>query len=490
MQWTIEQPQQLFLGGEWVPAISGKSYEIENPFSKKKIARAAAANRDDVRRAIEAAAAAFRGWAATPPSARRDILLKIADRLEARASEFGSLHTEEMGAAGFFGLYSATMLARKFRSAAGHTHRGATGVVLASENPGRTSLLIRKPVGTVAAVVPWNAPVLLFGNAVPVALAVGNTVVVRGAEQTPRCLGLVVEVMREAGLPAGVVNLITNSPADGPEVIDELVTHPKVQRIHFTGSSRVGAIIAEKAGRLLKRVTLELGGKNQMIVLADADIDRAASAAAFGSFFANGQGCLCTDRVVIDRSVQSQFTEKLIARAKNLKHGDPTKPDTAIGPLINAAAMSRVTSLVEDAVTKGAKVLLGGKPEGSVFPPTILTNIKPTMRYHHEEAFAPLVNIVAVDGVEEALAVANDSNYGLSSSIFSRDIVVALDIAKRLNVGMTHINGATPDFESDAPFGGVKNSGYGKTGGDVEIDEFTELQWITVEGTTPPAYPF
>lgn len=394
-----------------------------------------------------------------------------------------------MGGPGAWGKYNVKVLAEKLRFAADGSYQGLTGEVIPSENPSRTMMVIRKPVGVVVSIVPWNAPALLVGASVPAALVLGNTVVIKASEQTPRTHGLVAQCFADAGFPAGVVNLVTNSPESAGHVVEALIADPRVRRVHFTGSTRIGRIIAEKAGTYLKRAVLELGGNAPFIVLADADLERAVSAAAFGSFANSGQGCLSTERIIVDKSLAEEFCARLAAVAKSVVYGDPRDSATVLGPVINGMAAKRLAELVEDAVASGARLLAGGKAEGPCFAPTVLSGVTPAMRVYQEESFGPLASVVIVDGAEEAIRVANDNDYGLSSAIFSRDITLALDLAKRLNAGMSHINGTTLDDEAQIPFGGVKDSGYGRSGGAIGLEEFTELQWITIEGPVAPRYP-
>jgi benzaldehyde dehydrogenase (NAD) len=264
-------------------------------------------------------------------------------------------------------------------------------------------------------------------------------------------------------------------------VVDELIAHPATRRINFTGSTKVGRIIAEKAGRHLKRTLLELGGKAPMVVLREADLDRAAAAASFGAFFHQGQICMSTERIVVDRAVSEVLAEKLAARAAALPVGDPRESSTAIGPLVSAAAVERVSGLVADAVGKGAKALSGGEPSGPCFPPTVLVGVTPEMRVYSEESFGPLVAVIAVDGPDEAVQVANDTEYGLSAAVFSENVPAALELAQRIQSGICHVNDTTVQDEPQMPFGGVKASGWGRFGGRAALEEFTELRWITVQ---------
>jgi len=327
----------------------------------------------------------------------------------------------------------------------------------------------------------FHAPVILGVRTVAAPLAYGNTVVLKASEICPRTHTAIVDALIDAGVPSGAINLVTNDPEDAAEVVDELISHPAVRRISFTGSTRVGRIIAETAGRHLKRVLLELGGNSPLVVLADADLDRAVAAANFGAFMHQGQICMSTERVVVDRAVADEFAQKLAERACSLKVGDPREPGTQIGPLVNEAALNRVTEHVEDAVTKGAKLVTGGKAQGLHFMPTVLTGVTPAMRVYSEESFGPVVSIVPVNGIDEAVRVANDTEYGLSAAVFSADVDIAIDVARRLETGICHINDSTVNDEPPMPFGGVKNSGWGRFGGKAALEEFTELRWITIQ---------
>ncbi|MFD9699904.1 aldehyde dehydrogenase family protein [Lentzea sp. NPDC059081] len=481
--------QELFIGGSWTSAEDQAVYESVDPFTGEPACRAAAAKAVDVDRAVAAARRAFPEWASRAPAERSRILFACADAIEARAEEISEAVTAEMGGPAGWGHFNIKILVDKIRYAAMCAYEGLTGEVIPSDDTRRTALAIRKPVGVVASIVPWNAPVLLVGASVPAALVLGNTVVMKASEQTPRTHGLVVRCLAEGGLPDGVINLITNAPQDAADVVDALVSHRDVRRVHFTGSTRVGRIIAEKASRTLTPVVLELGGNAPFIVLADADLDVAVSAAAFGSFANTGQGCLSTGRIVVDRSIAQEFAHRLAEVAGSIVYGDPRHAETMLGPLINPNSVKHVQELVDDAVARGADLLAGGRAEGPCFAPTVLAGVTSEMRAYREESFGPMVTVIPVDGPEEALAVANDNDYGLTSAIFSRNVTLALDLAKRLDVGMCHINGATLDDEAQMPFGGVKNSGYGKSGGRAGLTEFTEVEWITIEGPGTPRYP-
>jgi vanillin dehydrogenase len=479
--------QQLLIGGDWTDARSGQTYDQAFPFTGEQVGSAAAAGREDARAAVDAAADAFGEWSRSAPAMRREILNKAADLLMERQQEIAGIVTEETGGVFGWGMFNVQLAAAMLREAAAQAY-GLVGEVIPSDVPGKLAMGVRAPAGVVVGIAPWNAPVILGTRAVATPLAYANTVVLKASEISPRTHGTIVQALTDAGLPSGVVNLITNRPEDAADVVDELIAHPATRRINFTGSTRVGRIIAEKAGKHLKRVLLELGGKAPMVVLADADLDRAAAAASFGAFFHQGQICMSTERIVVDRSVADSLAEKLAERARALPVGDPRDQGTAIGPLVNQAAVERVSGLVRDAVDKGARALSGGEPDGPCFPPTVLAGVTPDMRLYSEESFGPLVAVLAVDGVDEAVRVANDSEYGLAAAIFSEDVPAALELAQRIESGICHINDTTVQDEPQMPFGGVKASGFGRFGGRAALEEFTELRWITVQ-ELPRQYP-
>jgi acyl-CoA reductase-like NAD-dependent aldehyde dehydrogenase len=448
----------------------------------------AAASREDARAAAVAAELAFPGWSATPPPERSRLLERASELLMERQREIATLVTEETHGTLGWGMFNVQLGADMLAYYAGETDAPAQEQELLSHIPGKRAKAVRQPVGVVVGIAPWNAPVILGVRAVAAPLAYGNSVVLKASEVCPRTHAAIVDALKDAGVPSGAINLVTNDPEDAAEVVDELITHPAVRRISFTGSTRVGRIIAETAARHLKRVLLELGGNSPLVVLADADLDRAVAAASFGSFMHQGQICMSTERIVIDRSVADEFAQKLAERAGSLKVGDPREPDTQIGPLVNEGALNRVTQHVEDAVAKGAKLVTGGRAQGLYFTPTVLMGVTPEMRVYSEESFGPVVAIVPVNGIDEAVRVANDTEYGLSSAVFSGSVDAAMDVARRLETGICHINDATVNDEPPMPFGGVKHSGWGRFGGKAALEEFTELRWITIQDS-PREYP-
>jgi acyl-CoA reductase-like NAD-dependent aldehyde dehydrogenase len=476
--------QQLLIGGRWVGASSARTFEKTNPFTGEPAGSAAAASREDASAAVEAARDAFPAWAAAPPAQRRELLGAAAALLRERQEDIAAVMTEETGGTFGWGMFNCMLAAGMLREAAAQAY-WVTGETIPSDVPGKLAMAVRQPAGVVVGIAPWNAPVILGTRAVATPLAYGNTVVLKASEECPRTHAAIAGVLQDAGLPDGVVNFLTNAPQDAGDVVDELIAHPATRRINFTGSTRVGRLIAEKAGRHLKRVLLELGGKAPMLVLADADIERAVAAAHFGAFMHQGQICMSTERIVVDRSVADDFAARLAERARGLKIGDPRDPQTTIGPLINSGA---VTELVDDARAHGAQVLIGGSAQGPCFEPTVLHGVTSQMRVYGEESFGPLASIVTVDGVEEAVRVANDTEYGLAAAVFSRDVPAALEIAHRIESGICHVNDATVHDEPQMPFGGVKASGFGRFGGRAALEEFTDLRWITIQDQ-PRHYP-
>ncbi len=471
--------QRLLIGGEWTDGAAGR-FEVRNPFTAEVASVVAAAGREDARRAAEAAARAFPDWSETPLARRRELLDRAAQLMADRQTEFAQVVADETGGTFGWGMFNVGLATGMLREAGVHA-AAAQDREIHSHVSGKRMRAVRQPAGVVVGIAPWNAPVILGTRAIAAPLALGNTVVLKASEASPRTHGLIVECLQQAGVPDGVVNLITNAPADAADVVEELIAHPAVRRINFTGSSHVGRIIAETAGRHLKRVVLELGGKAPLVVLEDADLDAAAAAANFGAFMHQGQICMSTERIVVDRRVAADLAEKLTARAAALKVGDPRDPSVQIGPLINTAALDRVSELVEDAVEKGAELLTGGEADGLVYRPTVLRGVTPEMRIYREESFGPSVSIIEVDGAEEAINVANDTDYGLSAAIFSRDVERAEQLARRIESGICHINDTTVHDEPQVPFGGVKASGWGRFGGEWAVEEFTELRWITIQ---------
>lgn len=479
---------QLIIGGRDVAAASSATFVRHNPISGEEATRAAAATVEDAKAACEAAAAAFPKWSALGPNERRAMLNKAADLLEQRANQFATLVMAETGATAGWGHFNIHLAAGMLREAAAMTTQ-ITGEVVPSDVPGNMAMALRQPVGVVLGIAPWNAPIILGVRAIAMPLACGNTVILKASEVCPATHRLIAATLRDAGLGDGVVNVITHEPKDAEKIAEALISHPAVKRVNFTGSTRVGKILAGISAKYLKPILLELGGKAPLVVLEDADIDAAVNATVFGAFANSGQICMSTERVIVHEKVADEFAAKLAKRVAELPCGDPRKGDVVLGSVVGKPTVDRVTTLVKDAVSKGAKVLTGGDSDGTVMKGIVVDRVTPDMQLFREESFGPQVSITRVKDTEEAIRLANDTEYGLSAALFTRDIAKGLELAKRIETGICHINGPTVHDEAQMPFGGVKASGYGRFGGKAGIDAFTELRWITVQ-LTPRQYPF
>jgi acyl-CoA reductase-like NAD-dependent aldehyde dehydrogenase len=463
-------------------ASGNAAFERRSPISDDVVTIASAASVSDATHAANAAAAAFPEWAAVGPSIRRKILNEASRCLDLRRAEIKAAMADEIGASGQWADFNVDLAQQILEEAAALTSQ-ITGQVIPSNQSGTLSMGYRQAAGVCLGIAPWNAPVVLGFRAIAMALACGNTVVLKASELCPKTHRLIGDVMHDAGLPAGVLNIVSNAPADAEKVVNALIAHPAIRRINFTGSTRVGRTIAEKAAHHLKRCLLELGGKAPFIVLEDADLDEAAKAAAFGAFMNQGQICMSTERIIVFDSVADAFIDKLVERARKLIAGDTRSGDFPLGPVITSQAIGRISALISDAIAKGAELKSGGKVRGNILDATVVDHVTPSMRLYHEESFGPVVAVIRVEDADEAITVANNSEYGLSAAIFSRDTGRALDLAKRLETGICHINAATVADEPQMPFGGVKASGYGRFGGLAAIDEFTELRWITISSS-------
>jgi benzaldehyde dehydrogenase (NAD) len=478
----------MLIGGETCQAKSGKTFERRNPLDGQVATVAPAASADDARAAVDAAAVAFVSWSRTSPGERRALLMKAAHALEARAADFAAAMAAETGSSGIWAGFNVHLAADMLLEAAALTTQ-IDGQVIPSNVPGSLATSLRVPAGVVLGIAPWNAPVILGVRAVAVPLACGNTVVLKGSELCPATHGLIIQALQEAGLPKGVVNFVTNAPADAAEVVEAMVAHPAVRRVNFTGSTHVGRIIAGYCAKYLKASVLELGGKAPLLVLDDADLDAAVNGAAFGSFANSGQICMSTERLVVDAKVADAFVAKLAAKAQALPLGDPRKGPVVLGSVVDMATVKRCNELIDDALAKGAKLVCGGKADSTLMPATLIDHVTPQMRIYREETFGPVKAIVRVEGEEAAIACANDNEFGLSAAVFTRDIARGWRVAQSIESGICHVNGPTVHDEAQMPFGGVKGSGWGRFGGHAGIDAFTETRWVTVQ-TAERHYPF
>jgi acyl-CoA reductase-like NAD-dependent aldehyde dehydrogenase len=349
-------------------------------------------------------------------------------------------------------------------------------------------MALKEPVGVILGIAPWNAPIILGVRAIAVPLACGNAVILKASETCPRTHALIIEAFAEAGFPEGVVQVVTNAPEDAAEVVGALIDAPQVRRINFTGSTQVGRIIARRAAEHLKPCLLELGGKAPLIVLEDADLDEAVKAAAFGAFMNQGQICMSTERIIVVDAIADAFAGKFGAKAAGMACGDPREGRTPLGAVVDRKTVDHVNGLIEDAVGKGAKLLSGGKADSVLMPATVVDRVTSAMDLYRDESFGPVVAMIRACDEDHAVELANDSEYGLSAAVFTRDVARGLAVARRIRSGICHVNGPTVHDEAQMPFGGVGASGYGRFGGRQGVDSFTETRWITVE-TLPGHFP-
>jgi benzaldehyde dehydrogenase (NAD) len=462
-------------------------FERINPVTGTVASSARAMTAAEMPAIAERAAAALPAWASQGPNARRAVLMKAAAALEARADAFVEAMMGEIGATRGWALFNLGLAAGMVREAAAITTQ-ISGEVIPSDKPGCLAMALKEPVGVILGIAPWNAPIILGVRAIAVPLACGNSVILKASENCPRTHELIVEAFAEAGFPAGVVNVVTNAPADAGAVVGALIDHPAVRRINFTGSTAVGRIIAKRAAERLKPVLLELGGKAALIVLDDADLDEAVKAAAFGAFMNQGQICMSTERIIVVDAVADAFAEKFSVKAKSMATGDPRDGTTPLGAVVDRKTVDHVNALIDDALAKGATLRSGGKADSVLMPATVVDGVTDAMDIYRDESFGPVVAMIRARDEADAIRLANDSQYGLSASVFTRDIARGLGVARQIHSGICHVNGPTVHDEAQMPFGGVGASGYGRFGGKAGIDSFTELRWITIE-TQPGHYP-
>lgn len=481
------QHVSLHIAGAKKSASDGRSFQRINPVTAQIASQAPAASVEDAVEAANAAAAALSKWSVTGPNARRDLLMAGSDAITARGDEFVDAMAAEIGATEAWARFNVKLAASMLKEAASLTTQ-IVGEIIPSDKPGCLAMAVRQPAGVCLGIAPWNAPVILGVRSIATALACANTVVFKGSEICPWTHGLIVDALEDAGFPEGVVNFVTNDPNDAGEIVGTLIDHPAVQRINFTGSTKIGRIVAERAARNLKPALLELGGKAPLLVLKDADIDEAVRASIFGAFFNQGQICMSTERIILVPEIAEEFVEKFSTRARELQAGDPAEGSHPLGAVVDGQTVSRVNDLVADAVAKGGKLITAGPGSGVLLPAQLVDGVDSSMRLYSEESFGPVVAILRARDEEDAIRLANDSQYGLSASLFTQNIARGLTVARAIRSGICHINGATVHDEAQMPFGGVGASGYGRFGGKAGIAEFTDLRWVTIE-TQPGHFP-
>ena len=462
-------------------------FERLNPMTGEVASRAEAMSAAQAGAIAARAGAAAPQWAATGPNARRAILMKAAAALEARKDDFVTAMMGEIGATAGWAMFNLGLAAGMVREAAALTTQ-ISGEIIPSDKPGCMALALREPVGVVLGIAPWNAPIILGVRAIATPLACGNAVVLKASETCPKTHQLIVDAFVEAGFPEGVVNLVTNAPEDAETVVNALIDHPAIKRINFTGSTKVGRMIAKRAAEHLKPCLLELGGKAPLIVLDDADLDEAVKAASFGAFMNQGQICMSTERIIVVDAVADEFCKRFATKAKAMPTGDPREGKTPLGAVVDQRTVTHVNSLLKDALAKGAKLLAGGEANSVLMPATVVDGVSAQMSLYRDESFGPIVGVIRAKDEADAIRLANDSEYGLSAAVFTGDAARGLRVARQIRSGICHINGPTVHDEAQMPFGGVGASGYGRFGGKAGIDQFTELRWITIE-TQPGHFP-
>lgn len=477
-----------FVHNQWRKTADNKFFDVHEPYSRKIFARVAAGSRADARIAVDAAAKAFPAWAETTPAERAHLFLKAAEIVRRRRSEIAETLARETGSTISFSTFQQDLVAATLQQVAGWVFL-PKGEVLESNLPGTHSIGVRRPLGVVASFTPWNGANVLSWRAVISPVAAGNTVVVKPSEFAPVSAGIMLaEVAEEAGFPAGVINVVTHAPGAAGAIADEFFERSEVRVINLIGGVKTARMLAERAGRLLKRTVMELGGFNPMIILDDVDMDYAVRTATFGSFFHQGQICLNTRRIIIQRKIYGEFLAKFVARTQSLPAGDPLDPKTIIGPIISRDAAKMVDDRVKEAVARGAKLHLGGKYDGQIYYPTILTDVPLDAVIAKEETFGPVVVVEAVDTPEDAIAAANRTMYGLTSSILAGNTYKAFEMAPKVLAGIVNVNSPTVNDEIHAPMGGVRDSGWGRTG-PRSLDDFSDVIWINSH-SGQRQYPF
>jgi acyl-CoA reductase-like NAD-dependent aldehyde dehydrogenase len=475
-------PMMLFIGGKWVEGDSTDKIDVVSPGTGKLLARIPHASTNDVARAVESARAAWDGWRMTAPFERAAACHRIADRIMARKEQIAAVISLEQGKPYFAeALPEVAETAENFRIAAEDVKRLETPIIPARD-PNKRLFTFKVAIGTWGIITPWNFPTVIPSEYFGPGLAAGNTIVFKPAEQTPLAAFLMTQCIEEAGLPPGVFNLITG---DGPTTGDALVVHPGIDAIGLTGETTTGDTIQRRAG--VKKLLMELGGNGPQIVLEDADLPRAARAAAFGAYFNAGQVCCATERVLVDKRVHQDFLDLVIQEAKSIRVGDPLVQGVTMGPMNNTPVLEKTERHLADAVQKGARVVFGGKRAAGqatkmFFEPTVIDNVSTTMLLNKEETFGPVVPVITVGEYDEAIALANGTGYGLQMAVFTRDIDKAFYFAERLRSGNVVINDTTDYWEAHEPFGGGggTRSGYGRLGGRFTFEDMTHLKTIAL----------
>ena len=452
--------------------------ERVSPIDDRVVSSESASDRATCLAVAARAAAAFPDWSARPVSERAEYLTRLADEIDRRADSIALIITEEIGAPSDWARANVQFASKLLRGTAKQAGEVGCEDIL-ERGDGFVSKAVRVPCGVCLGISSWNAPFILGVRAIAAPLLCGNTVLLKGSEYAPRAYRLIEEALAATDLPKDVATVVLARPEDSEDIAEALISSPVVQRVNFTGSTRIGRRVAGLCAKYLKRPLLELGGQCAMIVLDDANLGAAAEAVLKGAFRNQGQICMSTERLIVSNSVADALVEWIEAGRKTLIHGDPRKPETQVGPVISRPAAERLAGMISDAVSKGARLVGGGQVRGAYVEPTLLDRVEPDMRVYQEEVFGPLLSITRVASDLEAITVANDSEYGLACSVFSQNPQRAQHVAAKIQSGICHINSGTINDSAYAPFGGMKSSGYGRFGGRWGIHEFMELRWIT-----------
>tara|TARA_R110002096_G_scaffold194791_12_gene377232 strand:- start:191 stop:1636 length:1446 start_codon:yes stop_codon:yes gene_type:complete len=474
---------ELWINGEHTAPDSGKYFDVLNPLDDSLYCTAAEANANDVNRAVEVAHACFQRYGKTLAKDREKMLCKAADLLERDQADFIDILIDEIGSPINKANFEIQYTIGHLRAAAGVARR-VTGQTMPSDTPGRLSMSVRKPLGVIAAITPFNVPLIKAAKLVASPLATGNTVVLLSSEEAPSLSYRFAQLLHEAGFPAGSVNVVSGF---GVDIGDTLNTHPLVKTVMFTGSSRVGKHIGELCGRHMKHAVLELGGKSPLVILADADLELAVRTAVFGMFLYQGQACMASSRIIVEEGIYDKFMAAYKTVASQLSMGDLREMSTILGPIISQRQRDRVRRHIDNAVEHGATIETGGNWQGHRCEPTILSGITQAMEVCYEETFGPVTSVYSVKDYAAALEMANDTPYGLSAAICTNDLNKALDFTDQVNAGMVHVNAPTLHDEPHVPFGGTGDSGFGREGVEVDVDALTEWKWITIQLPTADA---
>jgi acyl-CoA reductase-like NAD-dependent aldehyde dehydrogenase len=475
-----------FIDGKWIDGSEGDQLMVYNPYDNAVITAFKSAGIQDVDNAFHIAKERQKVWADVLPVTKREILMKAATILMQRKEEAIQWLVEEVGSTYVKATVEVNLTYSLLLEASSFPTR-MNGMIIPSYTEGKENYVFRKPLGVVGVISPWNFPFYLSLRSIAPAIACGNAVVVKPASQSPITGGtFLAKLFEEAGLPSGVLNVVVGKS----HVIGDYFTgHPISKLVSFTGSTPVGKSIGKIGGQGLKKLALELGGNNAMIILDDADVDLAVDAAIFGRFMHQAEICMSTNRILIHESIYQEFKEKFIEKASHLKYGDPKEKNTVVGPVIDNKAVKRILDLIDRSVQSGAKLEIGGKAEGNVLQPTVLSNVNKETALFNEEVFGPAVGLTLFKSDEEALELANATAFGLSGALHTRNLQRGLQLARQVETGMIHINDQSVNDEPNTPFGGEKQSGIGRFGDNFIMDEMTTVQWVSVQ-MKPRPYPF